>query len=142
MVAIDVICDASVVLKWFHAEGEDEVEAARGLLDLHRGRAAALSVLDLTAYEIGNVLVRRLRMKRAHADAVLDALAEICPRLAATPAELASALTLAAEHDLTMYDASYAAVAAARHAHLATLDRALIDAGLGRRPSEIVRNVT
>jgi predicted nucleic acid-binding protein len=37
-----------------------------------------------------------------------------------------------------MYDAAYAAAAKARHAELATLDRALLQAGLGRRPSEIL----
>jgi hypothetical protein len=81
----DVLCDASVVMKWFHAEGEEEVDAARALLDLHRSRRVALSVLDLTAY-----------------------------------------------------DAAYAAAAESRGAEVATLDRALLHAGLGRRPSEIL----
>ena len=47
-------------------------------------------------------------------------------------------LVLAAEHDLTMYDATYAAVAASRDATLTTLDAALLRAGPGRRPSELV----
>ena len=45
---------------------------------------------------------------------------------------------LAENHHLTMYDAAYAAAARSRHAELATLDRALLEAGMGRRPSEIV----
>ncbi len=139
MALIDIVCDASVVLKWFHANGEDEVEASRALLDLHRSRAAALSVLDLTAYEVGNALLRGWARADARAVAiVLDALAVICPRITLSQAELADAVTIATRHDLTLYDAAYAAAATARHAHLATLDRALLDAGLGMRPSCLV----
>ena len=134
----DVLCDASVVLKWFHAEGEEEVEASRGLLDLHRGHGLGLSVLDLTAYEVGNALLRGVGVGAQQVAAVLDALDVICPRLILTPAELSDSAALAEAHRLTMYDAAYAAAARARHADLATLDRALLQAGLGRRPSEIL----
>jgi predicted nucleic acid-binding protein len=136
--AADVLCDASVVLKWFHAEGEEEVEASRALLDLHRSHGMALSVLDLTAYEVGNALLRGIGVGAEKVSAVLDALDVICPRLALTPTELSDAALLAEGHRLTMYDAAYAAAANARHAELATLDRALLQAGLGRRPSEIL----
>ncbi len=143
MPAIDVVCDASVALKWFHAEGESEVEASRTLLYLHRDRRLALFVLDLTAYEIGNALLRgRLHVEAQRVVTVLDALAAICPRLAPSSAELAGAVTIASQHGLTLYDAAYASVAASRNARLATLDRALLQAGLGVRPSDLVRNVT
>ena len=136
--AADVLCDASVVLKWFHSEGEEEVEASRALLDLHRSHGMALSVLDLTAYEVGNALLRGVGVGAEKVSAVLDALDVICTRLALTPTELSDAALLAEGHRLTMYDAAYAAAAKARHAELATLDRALLQAGLGRRPSEIL----
>jgi predicted nucleic acid-binding protein len=138
MPVIDVVSDANVALKWFHAEGEEEVAEARALLDAHKERTLALSVLDLTAYEVGNALMRG----RAGADAdqvatVLEALAEVCPALRPTPEELRRATQLVAEHDLTLYDAAYAAVAEGRKATLATLDKALLKAGLGTRPSEL-----
>jgi predicted nucleic acid-binding protein len=136
MPPIDIVCDASVVLKWFHAEGEEDVDASRALLDLHRRRAVALSVLDLTAYEVANALLRgHPDIEAPEVITVLEALAVVCPRLAPTQGELVDAVVLADRHHLTMYDAAYAAVADARHAHLATLDRALLAAGLGRRPS-------
>jgi predicted nucleic acid-binding protein len=138
MPTADVLCDASVVLKWFHSRGEEEVEPARALLDLHRSHNLALFVLDLTAYEVGNALIRGVGAGAAHVSAVLTALDVICPRLALTPAELSDAAALAETHHLTMYDAAYAAAARSRHAELATLDRALLDAGLGRLPSAIV----
>lgn len=58
MPATDVVSDANVALKWFHAEGEAGVDSVRGLLAAHRDRALVLHVLDLTPYELGNALLR------------------------------------------------------------------------------------
>jgi predicted nucleic acid-binding protein len=138
MPVIDVVSDANVALKWFHAEGEEEVAEARALLDAHKERTLALSVLDLTAYEVGNALMRgRAGAGADQVATVLEALAEVCPALRPTPEELRRATQLVAEHDLTLYDAAYAAVAEGRKATLATLDKALLKAGLGTRPSEL-----
>ena len=139
---LEILCDASVVLKWFHAEGEEEVGESLALLDLHRSRRAALSVLDLTIYEVGNALVRGMRISAARAEVVLEALESICPRLPIATPELADALALAELHGLTVYDAAYGAVARSRHARLATLDWLLLGAGLGERPSEIVSGLS
>jgi predicted nucleic acid-binding protein len=138
MPVIDVVSDANVALKWFHSEGEEEVAEARALLDAHKERTLALSVLDLTAYEVGNALMRgRTGAGADQVATVLEALAEVCPALRPTPEELRRATQLVAEHDLTLYDAAYAAVAKGREATLATLDKALLKAGLGTRPSEL-----
>ncbi len=125
MPVIDVVSDANVALKWFHAEGEEEVAEARALL-------------DATAYEVGNALLRgRAAAGPDQVATVLEALAEVCPALRPDPSELRRATELAAQHELTLYDAAYAAVAENREATLATLDRALLRAGLGTRPSEL-----
>jgi predicted nucleic acid-binding protein len=138
MSAIDVVSDANVALKWFHAEGEEEVEPARALLAGQRERTVALRVLDLTADELGNALLRgRLGGDAEQVAEVLDALREICPAIAPTAEELREGARLAEQHDITFYDAAYAAVARHRHATLVTLDRKLLRAGLGRRPSEL-----
>jgi predicted nucleic acid-binding protein len=138
---VEIVCDASVVLKWFHADGEEEVGESRALLDLHKSRRALVWVLDLTMYEVGNALVRGMRVPSAHARVVMEALDAICPRRGLTPPELADSLVLAEQHSLTVYDAAYAAVARSRGAHLATLDRLILQAGLGERPSQIVRGL-
>lgn len=139
MPAIDVVSDASVALKWFHAEGEEEVEPSRALLVAQRDRAVALHVLDLTAYEVGNALLRgHVGATAEQVSTVLEALAEVCPVIAPAPDDLRAAAALAEQHELTLYDAAYAAVAARRGARLATLDGELLGAGLGRRPSELV----
>lgn len=135
---IDVVSDANVALKWFHSEGEEEVEPARALLAGQRERTVALRVLDLTPYEIGNALLRgRLGVPAARVGAVLGALSNLCPTIIPTSEDFGEAAALAEEHQLTLYDAAYAAVARRRGAQLATLDRELLRAGLGRRPSDL-----
>jgi predicted nucleic acid-binding protein len=139
---IDVVSDASVALKWFHAEGEEEVQSARALVAAHQARAIALTVLDLTAYEIGNALLRgQVNATSEQVATVLESLDVICPAIRPDTAELSGAARLAARHDLTLYDAAYAAVAESRDATLVTLDRALLNAGLGRRPSELAHQL-
>ena len=140
--AIDVVADANVALKWFHAEGEQEVEAARALLAGQRERTVALRMLDLTLYEVGNALLRgRPAVAAEQVAEVLAALPELCPTIAPSAEDLGDAARLASEHDLTLYDAAYAAVARRRAAELATLDKRLLRAGLGRRPSELVEGL-
>lgn len=138
MTVIDVVSDASVALKWFHAEGEEEVAEARALLTAHKERRIALAVLDLTLYEVGNALLRgRAAASAAQVATVLDSLVEICPAARLDPEELRLAAKLAERHDLTMYDAAYAAAAKSRKATLATSDDDLVKAGLGALPSEL-----
>jgi predicted nucleic acid-binding protein len=140
MSAIDVVSDADVALKWFHAEGEEEVEDARALLDAHRSRDIGIAVLDPTPYEIGNALMRgRARASAEQAAIVLEALGEVCAAVSPDAADLRRATELAERHDLTVYDAAYAAVAEGRDAELATLDQALLKAGPGVRPAELAR---
>jgi len=139
MPAISVVSDANIVLKWFHAEDEEEVDAARALLEAHKERTIALSVLDLTVYEVGNALMRGPAGATAEqAATVVEALVEICPAARPSSEEMRAASQLAERHDLTLYDAAYAAVARSRSAELVTLDRALLDAGLGSKPAELV----
>jgi predicted nucleic acid-binding protein len=143
MPAISVVSDANVVLKWFHSKGEDEVEPARALLNAHKERLVALSVLDLTVYEVGNALMRgRAGASAEQAATVIEALVEICPSIRPSPEEMKAASLLAERHKLTLYDAAYAAVAQGRSAVLVTLDRALLDAKLGSRPEELVKTIT
>jgi predicted nucleic acid-binding protein len=143
MPTIDIVSDASVVLKWFHAEGEEEVEAARALLERYGQQAIALQVLDLTPYEVGNALLRgRATVAADRVAVVLEALADICPQVSPTTDDLREAAALAELHGLTLYDAAYAAVARSRGAELATLDQALLRSGLGRRPSAILDDLT
>lgn len=138
MSVIDVVSDANVALKWFHAEGEEEVSEARALLEAHRSRDLGVAVLDLTPYEIGNALMRgRAEASAEQAAIVLDALGEVCAAVSPDAADFRRAAELAEQHDLTLYDAAYAAVAESHGAALVTLDGDLLRAGLGMRPREL-----
>jgi predicted nucleic acid-binding protein len=127
----DVVCDTSIVLKWFHEQGERDVSEARALLVAHRAGALTAWILDLTFYELGNVLLRSLGWAAVDVGAQLDDLRRICASLTPEPHDLRVAAELAGAHSLTFYDAVYAAVARSRQASLATADHALIDSGLG-----------
>lgn len=136
-----VVADASVVVKWFHEEGEAEVEPSRALLARYADRRIDLITLDLATYEIGNVLIRSLGVGPDRARAVLDAIGDICPSVAPTQEEFALTAQIATDHRLTFYDAAYAAVARSRQGHLATMDAALLETGLGDRPSVVVDRI-
>jgi predicted nucleic acid-binding protein len=133
----DVVCDASIVLKWFHEAGEAEVSEARSLLGGHRDGRITAWILDLTLYEVGNVLLRSLGWPAEDVAAQLDDLRAICAPLAPSDHELRLAARLAETYELTFYDAAYAAVAQARGMAFATADAALLDRGTGERAGDI-----
>lgn len=135
---IDVICDASVVLKWFHSEGESEVEAARTVLAAHRAGGLSAVILDLTLCELGNTLLRSLGWAAEDVADQLDDLRDICSVVPPLAEELRLASLLAERHHLTFYDAVYGAVARARAQALVTADAELVRNGLGERPSALV----
>jgi len=142
MSAIDVVSDANVAIKWFHAEGEQEVEEARALLDANRSREIGIAILDLTPYEVGNALMRgRAGASAEQAATVIAALGEVCICVGPGAEDFRRATALAERHDLTLYDATYAAIAESHGAELVTLDKELLDAGLGVRPAELIRRL-
>jgi predicted nucleic acid-binding protein len=128
-----IVCDTSVVLKWFHEEGEQEVEEARALLGAHRAGLLTTWVLDLTFYELGNILLRSLGWRAAEVADQLDDLRAICPVLAPGADALRLGAELAEAHAVTFYDALYAATAQLQGAPLATSEEALLASGLGLR---------
>lgn len=131
-----VVADASVVLKWFHATGEEAVEPARAILDAFARQQIDLVILDLTVYEIGNVLLRRAGAGPRATATVLQALTEICEPVTLSGPERATAARLASEHHLTFHDAAYAAVAQERRGQLVTVSPELLRARLGVRPED------
>jgi predicted nucleic acid-binding protein len=143
MPATDVVSDANIALKWFHQDGEESVQAARELLDQHRDRRVVLHVLDLTVYEIGNALMRgHVRATAEQTATVISAVRQICLTIAPDDDDLTLATELVANYGLTLYDAAYAAVARRRDAPLATLDRQLLDIGLGITPDQLLKQLT
>jgi predicted nucleic acid-binding protein len=136
---IEVLCDTSVVVKWFHERDEAEVVPSRAILEAHAaGRLTAL-VLDLTVHELGNVAARPLGLPGDRVAQILDRLELICDAgLPLSPAARRDAAELAVAHRLTFYDAAYWAVARERNITLVTADVELLKAGAGSSPADFV----
>jgi len=119
----EAVLDASVVLKWFHSEGEDHAEAASELR--RRFEAGDLRALapPLLWLEILNIAARRWRWTAAQ----LEQLAAVLPELGFELIEpdLAGIARWAA-NGLTAYDAAYVAVAEQAGVQLVTADAEIV----------------
>jgi len=126
----DLLLDTSVLLKWFHRDGEAEIEQAEWHLQAHRLGIVRGHLLDLGIYELGNVLVRPLKRTAIECAAVLDAAAALCgPVLTLGSDDLAKAAEIACADDLTFYDAAFAAAALAHGCTLISADSRLVATG-------------
>ncbi len=125
-----VVLDASMTMAWYF---EDERSAqTEAVLDLVTAKGALVPAL--WKVEVANGLqtaMRRRRIDQMYRDRALK-------KLESLPIETDSETTLhvwsagiglADQHGLTLYDAVYLELAIRRQFPLATLDRALIDAG-------------
>lgn len=121
------LVDASVAVKWFlPVEREPGGELARRAI----GRLA-MRTTTLAVYEVGNVLTIHSGWPAAKVGAALDLLIEICgDPLDLQPVDRHLAADLALAHDLTYYDASYAAIARRVDRHLLSADADLLAPGL------------
>jgi predicted nucleic acid-binding protein len=121
------VVDASIALKWFlPVEREPDGELARAAIGALAMRTTALAV-----YEVGNILTRHSGWTPDRIASALELLLEICGE----PVELIAAdrlptARLAREHDLTFYDASYAAIAKRTGRRLLSSDGDLLRPGL------------
>jgi predicted nucleic acid-binding protein len=134
-----LLLDSSVWLAWIREDDEpDHVDAARLITRRARGEIE-LRLLDLTVYELGNVAVRAWRRSVREADTLVVAALDIAssPPLVPNPAERRAAHRLAEEHRLSVYDATYAAVALERRLTLVSRDRRLLKPGLATAPADV-----
>ncbi len=126
----DLLLDTSVLLKWFHREGEDDIEEAEWHLHAHREAVIQAHVLDLGLYELGNVMVRALNRTTMQTRAVLEATLALCgPPLTLSDSSFTTAAQIAVEDALTFYDAAFAAAAREHECTLISADRRLLATG-------------
>lgn len=137
-----LLLDTSVVLKWFHDEGESEVPEARRLRGAHVAGELSVHLLDLAIYELGNVLVRSLSWTAPDTAEQLDDVLAICGvPLVMDPAWLPDAATLAVKHALAFSDAAWAAAARGLGVPLVSADRQPVGARLATTPTQAVRRL-
>jgi predicted nucleic acid-binding protein len=137
-----LLVDTSVLIKWFHSEGESELAEARSIRDATLVGEVQARVIDLALYEVGNVVVRVLGWSGSTAADQLDDLVVICgPPLAMGVEWLRRAAELAEQHGLTFYDAAWAAAAEALGVALVSVDAQLLAAGLAESPAAVVQRL-
>jgi predicted nucleic acid-binding protein len=137
-----LLIDTSVLIKWFHSEGETELTEARSIRDATLVGEVQARVIDLALYEMGNVLLRPLRWSGSDVADQLDDLIVICgPPLALSAEWLRQAAELGERHRLTFYDAAWAAAAEALGVTLVSVDAQLLAAGLAESPAAVVQRL-
>jgi predicted nucleic acid-binding protein len=121
------VIDASVAIKWFlPVEREPQGELARSTIGRLAMRTTALAV-----HEVGNVLTLHSGWPAGKVAAALDLLLEICGEpFELRPEDHRPVIELALAHNLTFYDASYAAIAQRTGRHLLSADSDLVAPGL------------
>jgi predicted nucleic acid-binding protein len=120
----EVVLDASVVLKWFHSEGEGHLEQALQLRSRFEAGDLAVFAPPLLWLEIVNIAARRWRWSAER----LDELARQLPSLGfeILDSELDAVARWAAA-GLTAYDATYVAAAEQMGVQLVTDDGGILD---------------
>lgn len=119
----DVVLDASVLLKWFHTDGEADVEQATRLRSAFEAGQLNVLVPSLVWLELLNVAARRFRWS-------LDPLERLANQLqgfgfTVIEPDLGRVARWAAV-GMTAYDAAYVAVAEQSGAQLITADAELV----------------
>jgi predicted nucleic acid-binding protein len=137
-----LLVDTSVLVKWFHSEGESELDEARAIRDATKQGEVQARVIDLALYEMGNVLLRALAWNSSDVADQLEDLVVICGApLAMASAWFRRAAAIGASHGITFYDASWAAAAEALGVPLVSADARLLDAGLAESPRSVVHRL-
>ncbi len=134
-----LLLDSSVWLAYARTEDEPDHNAAGELITRSARGEVELRLLDLTLYELGNVVVCAWKRSPQIARLLVDAAVDIAGGLPLVPtaAERREAHALAKQHGLSVYDATYAAVAAERRLTLVSGDGRLLKAGLAVAPAAV-----
>lgn len=129
-----LLLDASVLLAAFDSDDANH-RSARALLE---DETTTLSTLDLARYEVVNVAARAWRAPESVTPllATIERLAEDGGVVASTDTLMAIAAKIAEVHEISVYDAAYAAAADSGGHRLVSCDeRDLVSKGLGVLPA-------
>jgi predicted nucleic acid-binding protein len=117
------VVDASVVLQWLLAEPST---GSTEILEAHLNGGEPLIAPELLNYEVGNVLLTKLRLTSDDASELFGSFLDLRIETYSLGAdEYRASLELARRYRLTVYDASYLALALALDVRLITADKKL-----------------
>ena len=130
------VVDASIVLRWLL---ETPSIAARTILERHLDGRDALVAPELLRYEVGNVLARKTPLAPTAVAEAFDHFLDLeIQTYTLGRTEYRASAQLAGRYKLTVYDASYVALALALGVDMVTADRRLAGA---TAPLGIVRRI-
>jgi predicted nucleic acid-binding protein len=104
--------DASVFVKWYASEQEEDLEQARALYENLQRHKIRVLTSDLLIFELGNALLKGKGLGEAEVKEALQIFFETPVEIVPTDAALIDeTIGIAARYQLTTYDAVYVAVA-------------------------------
>lgn len=129
-----MILDASVASKWFLRGETFEKESLRLKADFEDGKVSLLAP-KLMLYEVGNAIWKREDVKLEEALELVKLAHEYLSHILVDPTveDLETSMRIAKTFNLTLYDASYAALAVNRRELLVTADDHLYNKLLASR---------
>ena len=117
------VVDASVVLQWLL---EQPSARSTEILDGHLNGSEPLVAPELLNYEVGNVLVTKVKLTSEDASELFGHFIDLGIETYSLGAdEYQTSLDIACRYRLTVYDASYLALALALEVKLVTADKRL-----------------
>jgi predicted nucleic acid-binding protein len=119
----DAVLDASVLVKWFHSDGEEHVERARALRASFEAGELRILAPPLLWLEIVNVAARRWGWRQARLERLARSLSSLGFEI--SEPDLVAVARWAAR-GLTAYDAAYIALAEQANAQLITDDEQIV----------------
>ncbi len=104
--------DASVLVKWYAPEKEENLEQTRQLYKAIQNFEIRAITSDLLIFELGNALLKGKRHKAPEVQEALSAFFQTSVELIPTdPLLIDKAVEIAERYQLTVYDAIYVALA-------------------------------
>lgn len=132
------VVDASVAVKWLVLFSREPLAGeAQRYLDRRAVGEIALLVPDLFWLEVANVLwkaARRRMCQPTEAEAALETLKALDLPTLSSAALVTPALSIALQHDRSVYDSVYIALAVRMNAQFVTADEKLANALAGQFP--------
>lgn len=117
------VVDASVVLQWLLDEPST---GSTEILEAHLDGSEPLIAPELLNYEVGNVLVTKIKLTSEDASELFGNFLDLRIETYSLGAdEYRASIDLAHQYRLTVYDASYLALASALDVRLVTADKRL-----------------
>lgn len=117
------VIDASVAIKWFSGIDEESREKAIELQRLHLERDCLLVAPSLLVYEVLNALRHNARFEKMDTNLAFQSLGKMELALVGPEVkEIETAIEISYDSGITVYDASYLALAQERQVFLITAD--------------------